>query len=107
MSNIDRAADIIQERMDNVRDEPSYSDDNDDHAREASHDLDRAGLLTPDPQIIPTDDDYEALDPDSLVLDRKGRVTTPTNMWRVPAVVVATGEHVRACREALEGAADG
>ena len=71
------------------------------------HSLSVDGLLTPAPQIIRTDDDYEALDPDSLVLDRTGRVDTPINMWRVPAVVVASGETVRACREALEGGVDG
>lgn len=55
------------------------------------------------PQIITDDHQLDNLDPDSIVLDGKGRVRLATSMWSLPAVVVATGSHVRACREALEG----
>lgn len=55
----------------------------------------------PAPQLIRTPAELEALDPDSIVLDRSGHLLTHRD--RLPAVVVASGEHVRACREALEG----
>lgn len=54
------------------------------------------------PTIIRTVEELEALDPDSLVLDRTGHLMT--NRDRLPAVVVATAEQVRAAREALEEA---
>lgn len=71
--------------------------------------LDRAGLLAPTPQIIRTPAELEALDPDTALLD-DGTVVfveevVGNKYWKVafPAVVVASGERVRACREALEG----
>lgn len=53
-----------------------------------------------DPQIIRTDDELMSLDPDSIVLDCTGHLMTRRD--RLPAVVVATGERVRACRDAVE-----
>ncbi|MGP9760933.1 hypothetical protein [Corynebacterium sp. AOP12-C2-36] len=78
--------------------------------------LDDAGCLAPDLQIIRTPAELEALDPDTLV-EKPGTVTRTARQainvaghWGVgavlPAVVVATGSHVRACREALEGGAE-
>lgn len=67
------------------------------------------GLLAPTPQIIRTPAELEALDPDTALLD-DGTVVfveevVGNKYWKVafPAVVVASGERVRACREALEG----
>lgn len=96
MSNIDRAADIIYRSLSG-----KYGDFG--HQEDVAQALADDGLLAPAPQIIRTDDEYDALDPDSIVLDDKGRVRLATSMWRLPAVKVAEGAHVRACREALEG----
>lgn len=69
--------------------------------------------IAPAPQVIRTADDIEALDPDSwLVLGDGTQITAVMLRMYIhhhgsgrflPAVVVATGSHVRACREALEG----
>ncbi|OLT55864.1 hypothetical protein BJF89_13840 [Corynebacterium sp. CNJ-954] len=66
-----------------------------------------------DPEIIYTPAELEALDPDTVLNDASGAVDTAEGMqWAVgrgwlapvfPAVVVASGAHLRACREALEG----
>lgn len=71
------------------------------------------GLLAPAPQIIRTPADLEALDPDTwLVLGDGTQITAVMLRMYIhhhgsgrflPAVVVASGEHVRACRKALEG----
>ena len=64
------------------------------------------------PQIITTIEQLEALDPDGVLLDHGGD-TDPVSGWLsirhrvnvssyLPAVVVATGEQVRAARQALE-----
>ncbi|MGP5931645.1 hypothetical protein [Corynebacterium glyciniphilum] len=66
------------------------------------------------PQIIRTPAELRALDRDT-VIEKPGTVIRTARQainvaghWGVgavlPAVVVATGEHLRACREALEGA---
>lgn len=80
--------------------------------------LDKAGLLAPAPQIVRTPAELEALDPDTLLvtvepvghgsLGRSAEYISmiyypQTNQWPLPAVVVASGEYLRACREALEG----
>ncbi|MCJ7859251.1 hypothetical protein [Corynebacterium kalidii] len=48
-------------------------------------------------------EELEALDPDALLLRADGNVFYAGGriIDDLPAVVVATGEHVRACREAL------
>lgn len=65
-------------------------------------------LEAPVPQIIRTVEELEALDPDTVVmLDRFGTLTTADclpHSHNLPAVVVATGEQVRAARKALEEA---
>lgn len=68
----------------------------------------------PAPQIIRTVEKLEALDPDTLLIPEG--FNTPITRQSMDnfgitvsgahyAVVVATGEHTRACREALEGEA--
>ena len=53
-------------------------------------------------QIIRTVEELEALDPDTLVMSRKGYLAHAEDNIRIPAVVVATAEQVRAARKALE-----
>ena len=87
-------------------------------ARDAAQALADAGLLAPEPQIIHTADELAALDPDTVLmttdffdpltpvwdwLDGKGNPARGTENG-LPAVVIATGEHVRAARQALEEA---
>lgn len=73
-----------------------------------------AAALTQAPQIIRTVEELEALNPDTVMWPARhygpyevGTIAPdPFNPdWTppLPAVVVATGSHVRACREALEG----
>lgn len=76
------------------------------------------GCLVPDPQIIRTAQELDALDPDTVVQPPQNEqgewpraISAESLQWAMrtwnwkpfPAVVVAEGEHVRACREALEG----
>lgn len=56
------------------------------------------------PQIIRTVEELEALDPDTLVMSRKGYLAHAEDNIRIPAVVIATGEQVRAAQQALEEA---
>ena len=56
------------------------------------------------PQIIRTLADLEALDPDTLVMSRKGYLAHAEDNMRIPVVVIATGGQVRAARRALEEA---
>ncbi|MGV0870050.1 hypothetical protein [Corynebacterium kalidii] len=77
-----------------------------------SHDeINRA--LAPSPQIIRTAQELEALDPDTaLALPTGGLIQTARELIDfmevtahslcLPAVKVAEGAHLRACREALE-----
>lgn len=61
-------------------------------------------LLMPDPQIVRTVEEQQALDPDTLLMSRKGYIADAVDNIRIPAVVVATAEQVRAARKALEEA---
>lgn len=54
------------------------------------------------PQVIRTLADLEALDPDTVVISRKGYLAHAEDNIRIPAVVIATGEQVRAAQQALE-----
>ena len=58
----------------------------------------------PTPQIIRTVEELEALDPDTLLMSRKGYIADAEDNIRIPAVVVAPAEQVRAARKALEEA---
>lgn len=54
------------------------------------------------PQIIRTAEELEALDPDTLVMSRKGYLAHAEDNIRIPAVVIAPARQVRAARKALE-----
>ena len=75
-----------------------------------------AGLLAPEPQIIRTREELEALDPDTLLTTRGMVSSLPLEiLWHLdsppesvlypsdllPAVVVATGNQSRAAMQAL------
>lgn len=108
MTNIDRAALVIAESI--TRDSAP--------AHEIVADLEHDGLLMPDPKIIRTVEELEALHPDTVVLDRDstGGVYPvsqylDSDEWErevyrryLPAVVIAPAEQVRAARKALEEA---
>ena len=76
--------------------------------------LQAAGLLAPDAQVIRTPEELEALDPDTCTLDKfgdfdfaKAWIDENGKMFVghvdfLPAVVFATGDQVRAAREAME-----
>ena len=66
------------------------------------------------PRIIRTVEELEALDPDAVTINNAGAIERvdnwlgesgkpyPLSKWHLPAVVIATGEQVRAAREAME-----
>ena len=107
MSNFDRAVkalDDVDEAIDHLADNTAYVTA-----------LEAAGLLAPDVQVIRTPQNLEALaqeDADAVVLaSEAGAVRTARalaamrqhgSVWGLPAVVVATGDQVRAAREAME-----
>lgn len=76
--------------------------------------LRQEGLLAPAPQVIRTAEELEALDPDTVLVRDVGLVNSAAGIvYQIkfqtfgrssifPSVVVATGESVRAAREALE-----
>ena len=77
--------------------------------------LEAAGLLAPDVQVIRTPEQLEKLaqkDPNAVVLAGYVGVPRPAGTlyemkeygheWIFPAVVIATGDQVRAAREAME-----
>lgn len=60
----------------------------------------------PAPQIVRTPADLDALDGDEVLVHYTGVVRYACDTYPdvdLPAVVVASGDHVLACREALEG----
>lgn len=79
-----------------------------------AHALEVAGLLMPDVQVVRTVSELEALDPDAVLVHGQGLVDSSTKIIHMikfptferpsilPAVVIATGEQVRAAREAME-----
>ncbi|WP_130841633.1 hypothetical protein [Corynebacterium neomassiliense] len=100
-TNIDRAAEVIAQAMGEIAcGYPSLMP-------EVAQALADAGLLTPAPQIIRTVEELEALDRGAVLMGAPwhGIFTTHTiSADDLPAVVVATGEQVRAARKALEEA---
>jgi len=72
------------------------------------------GLLMPDMQVIRTLEELEALDPDACTLDKYGDFDFAKDWLNengriyeghvdfLPAIVFATGNQVRAAREAME-----
>ena len=98
-----RAAEVI----DHVGDEPSNV---------VAAALATEGLLTPEPKIIRTRDELAVLDPDTVLFDVDDpwrEVRMSASEWMedyaidaegiFPLAVIATGEQVRAAREALKG----
>lgn len=112
MSNIERAAEIIERAMGEVAcGYPSM-------LPEIAQALADAGLLTPAPQIIRTVEELEVLNPDTLIqppltaFSELPQILTAAGLldairtWEgpwLPAVKITEGAHVHACREALEG----
>ena len=102
-TNIDSAADIIGRYV-----HPDFAED-------AARDLAAESYLMPDPQIIRTVEELEALDHDTLVTcgdDQEiadvGAILATCQLLglrpALPAVVVAPAEQARAARKALEEA---
>lgn len=56
------------------------------------------------PQIIRTVEELEALDPDTLVMSRKGYLAHAEDNIRIPVVVLVPAAQVRAAHKALEEA---
>ena len=107
MSNFDRAVKAlndVDEAIDHLADNEAYVTA-----------LQAAGLLMPDAQIIRTPEELEALELDGadaiVVASEAGAVRTVRalaamhrlgSVWGLPAVVIASGNQVRAAREAME-----
>ena len=106
MSNFDRAVKTlnhVDEAIDHLADNEAYVTA-----------LEAAGLLAPDVQVIRTPEELEALDPNACTLDKfgdfdfaKAWIDESGKMFVghvdfLPAVVFATGDQVRAAREAME-----
>ena len=107
MSNFDRAVKAlndVDEAIDHLADNEAYVTA-----------LEAAGLLMPDVQVIRSPQELEALareEPGAIVLaGETGVVRTARALcelrqlvyaWGLPAVVIATGDRVRAAREAME-----
>ena len=107
MSNFDRAVKAlndVDEAIDHLADNEAYVTA-----------LEAAGLLVPDVQVIRTPEELEVLDPNACTLDKfgdfdfaKAWIDESGKMFVghvdfLPAVVFATGDQVRAAREAMEG----
>ena len=103
MNNIEKAADIVEalHRNDQLEGDGVVGCFD---ATAAAQALADAGLLAPGPQIIRTAEELEALNPDTLVMSRKGYLAHAEDNIRIPSVVIATGDQVRAARKALEEA---
>ena len=106
MSNFDRAVKVLND----VGEYIDYLEGNIAYVTA----LEAAGLLAPDAQVIRTPEELEALDPDTCTLDKYGDFDF-AKAWIdengkmfvghvdfLPAVVFATGDQVRAAREAME-----
>ena len=106
MSNFDRAVNAlndVDEAIYHLADNTAYVTA-----------LEAAGLLMPDMRVIRTPEELEALDPDAVTINNAGAIERvdnwlgesgkpyPLSKWHLPAVVIATGEQVRAAREAME-----
>ena len=107
MSNFDRAVKVlndVDEAIDHLADNDAYVTA-----------LEAAGLLMSDMRVIRTPEELEALareDADAIVLaSESGAVRTARalaamrqhgSVWGLPAVAIASGDQVRAAREAME-----
>ena len=109
MSNFDRAVEAL-DAVDIYIDHLTDNDANDAYVTA----LEAAGLLAPDNKVVRTIEELETLDPDAVTINNAGAIERvdnwlgesgkpyPLSKWHLPAVVIATGEQVRAAREALE-----
>lgn len=108
MSNVNKAMRIIARHT--GRSDPYLIT-----ASQTAEELQRVGLLAPDLRIINTVEELEALDPDTALTLYTWKEATiweasylqkrfedDGNIPDLPAVVVATGDQVRAARKALE-----
>lgn len=104
MTNIDRAVRVLHESLDRIwgYDAPDWADD-------IAADLRDAGIITPEPRIIRTREELAALDPSTAVTNGpmiQAAVTAvpfhEIGLFTLPAAVIATGDQVRAARQALE-----
>ena len=109
MSNFEKSVEVLREAYREPSMSPVHACDIMANALEA------AGLLMPDLQIIRTQKELEALeliDADAIVVaSEAGAVRTVRalaamhrlgSVWGLPAVVIASGNQVRAAREAME-----
>lgn len=109
MNNLGRAASLLDDH------DLDFDYGSGHHPRniERAQALADAGLLTPDPQIIRTIEELEAIDPDTVVVLMQGGIAFTGGIIAasnagydeesaLPAVVVATGAQVRAARTALQ-----
>ena len=107
MSNLEKSSRLLQDWAD------MYSLDVDMY--HAARKLLEAELLASDNQVIRTQEELEALeldDADAIVVASEAGVVRTVralaamhrlgSVWGLPAVVVATGDQVRAAREAME-----
>ena len=107
MSNFDRAVKALEE----ADEFHGAMVDNEAYVRA----LQAAGLLTPDAQVIRTQQELEALEIDDagaiVLAGEAGAVRTVRalaamhrlgSVWGLPAVVIASGAQVREAREAME-----
>ena len=107
MSNFDRAVKALND----VDEAIGHLADNEAYVTA----LEAAGLLMPDMRVIRTPEELEALareDADAIVLaSESGAVRTARalasmrqhgSVWGLPAVAIASGDQVRAAREAME-----
>ena len=112
MSRIGRATQVIAESLDRIW---GYGALN--WADDIAYDLHTAGLLTPPPRIIRARDELAVLDPDTVLVDVDDplyEVRMSASEWMedyaidgegiFPLAVLATGEYVRAARQALKEA---
>ena len=105
MSNLEKSSRLLQDWAD------MHSVDMDMY--HVARKLLEADLLAPDVQVIRTAEELEALDPDAVTINNAGAIervdnwlgesgkSYPLSKWHLPAVVIATGEQVRAAREAM------
>ena len=110
MTNIDRAEAILTARHHKDQMEGDGAVGCFDAAA-AVEELHAAGLLAPEPKIIRTTDELTALDPETVVIGEELIVFTAADCVENNGfplydndrlVVVATGDTVRAARQALE-----
>ena len=114
MSNFNKASKLASEWVESMGGLDNISYRHGDDVSGLVQAIDDAGLLAPDLQIIRTPEELEVLDPNACTLDKfgdfdfaKAWIDESGKMFVghvdfLPAVVFATGDQVRAAREAME-----